>query len=139
MLFKVDFSTSSVTIKGTDAGTVGTYTIYFEVALSNYPTNRKTTTNPFKVVVTKPNTAPTMSGLATKLATFNVEIPFPPADQIVSVGKTVDSEGDKVVVQFDNNGAQELAFDQASGSIKLAAATKEGTYGASLKLQDDNS
>ena len=80
-----------------------------------------------------------MSGLTSKQATFDVEIPFPPADQVVAVGTPKDSEGDKVTVLFNNNGFEELSFDLVSGSVLVAASAKEGTYGASLKVEDDNS
>ena len=70
--------------------------------------------------MTKPNTAPTLSGLATKQATFSVEIPAIAADQSITVGKPSDADGDKVSVDFVNNGQSELTYDAAKGVILVA-------------------
>jgi len=89
-----DLAGSVITLNTSDPLKVGVYYIYYSVALANYPSNTVTSTKPFKVVIIKPNTAPTLSALAMTHTTFFVEIQYPPADQIFSVGTPKDAESD---------------------------------------------
>ena len=60
------------------------------------------------------------------------------ADQTVSVGKPTDADGDKVAVEFVNNGQNELVYDEAKGVIIVAKSIKDGSYNVQLKLKDNN-
>jgi hypothetical protein len=137
-VFVIDFSSSSILIKCDDASKAGTFQVFYDVAMSKYPTNLLASSSSFKVVLTKPNTAPTLSGLATKAQQVTVTIPFPAADQTISVGKPTDVDGDKVTTEFQNNGNMDLAYDEAKGVVTVAKSAKDGTYSATIKVKDDN-
>jgi hypothetical protein len=53
----------------------GTYTIFYDVALQDYPINFKPIGTPFKVMATKPNSAPTLASMFRKQAIYSIEIP----------------------------------------------------------------
>ena len=71
-IFQVDYSAEIFKIKSDDISMVGTYEVFYDVALKNYLTNKKSSTYPIKITVLKPNTAPKLSGLSSKQQTFNV-------------------------------------------------------------------
>lgn len=128
-LFKVDLAGSSITITGTDPKMAGTYTVYFDVALVNYPSNVKSTTTPFKVTVTKPNTAPTLSELSKKQSMVQLEIPKMPAEAyFIPTGNPVDAENDKVSIEFENGGEAFISYDKSSGQIVVSSGIIDGAY-----------
>jgi len=61
-LFMIDKTASVITIYSTSPIMAGTYLIYYDVGLENYPAVKKTGT-PFKVTVHPTNSAPYLSGL----------------------------------------------------------------------------
>ena len=66
-------------------------------------TAKKTSTSPLTIIVSKPNTAPTLSILNSEQQTFDVSLSSnKPA--FVPVGKPVDVEGDNFSLSFDNKG-----------------------------------
>ena len=92
---------------------IGSYKVYYEVALKNYVTAKKSSTSPFTVIITKPNTAPTLSLLNSKQVTIEIELSNDKYS-VVPVGKLVDAEGDTVTLTFDNTGQNSISFNSNS-------------------------
>ena len=112
-IFQVDFTALTLTIKSNDVSLIGSYKVYYEVALKNYVTAKKSSTSPFTVIITKPNTAPTLSLLNSKQVTIEIELSNDKYS-VVPVGKLVDAEGDTVTLTFDNNGQNSISFNSNS-------------------------
>ena len=92
-IFKFDKSSQTFKIESDDISMARTYEVFYEVALKNYQTNKKSSILPITVIVEKPNTAPRLSGLSSKHQTLNVMM-LNENPTYVFVGKPVDEEGD---------------------------------------------
>ena len=71
-IFQVDYSALTIKIKSNDISMVGIYEVFYDVALKNYLTNKKSSKLPIKIIVEKLNTAPRLSGLSSKLQSFDI-------------------------------------------------------------------
>lgn len=111
LLFNEDIPRNKLTIKSTDVKKIGEHTVYYEIGFKDYPANLQETKSPFKLFVTKNNSAPTLSGLSSKMTTFAVDIPVIADDQTVSVGMVEDVDGDNVKVEFSDFGNELITYN----------------------------
>lgn len=131
----MDQANHSIAMRTDDITKAGSYVIYYEVALVNYPNNKMTVDVPFKITLIKPHSEPRLSVLGKMLSwTFNVEVPTTTS---VLVGTPYDPDGEDVLAEFSSGGLP-ITYNSKTGLILVDPSIKVGIYSLIIKLTDIN-
>lgn len=72
-----------------------------------------------------------------RLTFLSVIIPSPPEDQRVPITTPqINSNLDKVYIDFDNKGESKLSYDEATGNLVVNPNIRDGWHKATLTLPD---